>query len=80
MRNSIYLFDLYSKNKNSNLSNFGEAVLSKFDKLYSLENSIRSVYYNAYPMTVYFKIQYLKVHCTFNARSAVNKSQLSAKW
>ena len=57
---SICLFDLHSKNKNSNLSNFGEAVLLKFDKLYSLENSIRSVYYNAYPMTMYFKIQYLK--------------------
>ena len=80
VRNSIYLFDLYSKNKNSNLSNFGEAVLSKFDKLYSLENSIRSVYYNAYPMTVYFKIQYLKVHCTFNARSAVKCSLIRVNY
>ena len=51
---SIYLFDCHSKDENGNLSSSGTAVLLKFDLLYSLENYIRSVYYNAYPRTLYF--------------------------
>ena len=46
---SIYLFDSHSKDEHDNLSSSGTAVLLKFDTLYSLENYIRSVYYNAYP-------------------------------
>ena len=41
---SIYLFNSHSKDENRNLSSFGTAVLLKFDTLYSLENSIQSVY------------------------------------
>ena len=51
---SIYLFDCHSKDENGNLSSSGTAVLLKFDVLYSPENYIRSVYYNAYLRTLYF--------------------------
>ena len=61
---SIYLFDSDSKDENGNLSSSGTAVLLKFDLLYSLENYIRSVYYNAYPRTLYFQVQFIKVHYT----------------
>ena len=61
---SMYLFDFHSKDENDNLSSSGTALLLKFDSLYSLENYIRSVYYNAYPRTLYFQVQFIKVHYT----------------
>ena len=42
---SMYLFDSHSKDENNNLSSSG-TVLPKFDTLHSLENYIRSAYYN----------------------------------
>ena len=41
------------------------------DTLHSLENYMRSVYYNAYPMTIYFQQQFIKFHCTVTAKSAI---------
>ena len=55
---SIYLFDSHSKDVNG-------------DTLHSLENYMRSVYYNAYPMTIYFQQQFIKVQCTVTAKSAI---------
>ena len=54
--NSIYLVDSRSKNENGNLSSSGTVVLLKFDKLYSLENYVRSVYYRTFPLTLYFQV------------------------
>ena len=71
---SIYLFDSHSKDVNGNVSSSGSAVLLKFDTLHSLENDIRSVYFNAYPLTLCFQMQFIKVDCTFNARSAIKCS------
>ena len=71
---SIYLFDSHSKDENGNVSSSGTAVLFKFDTLLSLENYIRSVYYNAYPLTLYFQIQSIKVDCTVNTRTAIKCS------
>ena len=69
---SIYLFDSHSKDENDNLSSSETAVLLKFDSLY-----------NAYPRTLYFHVQFIKVHCTFNAKNAIKsslkKEQLLAK-
>ena len=48
--NSIYLFDSDSKDQYDNISSSGTAVLLKFDTLFSLENYIKSVYYNTYPL------------------------------
>ena len=53
---SIYLVDSRSKNENGNLSSSGTVVLLKFDKLYSLENYVRSVYYRTFPLTLYFQV------------------------
>lgn len=50
---SKYLFNSHSNNENDNVSSFGTAVL-KFDTLYSLDNYIRSVYYNAYQLPLFF--------------------------
>ena len=50
---SKYLFNSHSNNENDNVSSFGAAVL-KFDTLYSLDNYIRSVYYNAYQLPLFF--------------------------
>ena len=61
---SIYLFDSHGKDENSNLLNSGTAVLPKFDALYLLENYVRSVYYNTFLLTLYFEVQFIKVHCT----------------
>ena len=52
----MYLFDSLSKDENDNLSSSATAVLLKFDTLYSLENYIRSVYYNASSRTLYFQV------------------------
>ena len=80
---SIYLFDSHSQDKNGNLSSSSTAVLLKFDSLYSLENYIRSVYYNAYPRTLYFQVQFIKVHYTVNAKNVIKcslkKERLLAK-
>ena len=51
---SIYLFDSYSKDKNGNLQVSDRAVLLKLDASYLLENYVRSVYYNTFPLTLYF--------------------------
>ena len=78
------MFDSHSDDESGNLSSSGTAVLLKFDTLHSLENYIRSLYYNAYPMTLYFQLQFIKFHCTVNVKSAIKcllkKEQLSAKW
>ena len=58
----MYLFDSHSKDENDNLSSSATAVLLKFDTLYSLENYIRSVYYNASSRTECF----LKCSCWYN--------------
>ena len=71
---SIYLFHSHSKDENGNVSSFGTAVLIKFDTLHSLENYIRSVYYNAYALTLYFQMQFIQVDCTVNARTAIKCS------
>ena len=44
---SIYLFDSHSKGTSA-IMEFWSAVLLNFYKLYSLENYIRSVYYNIF--------------------------------
>ena len=80
---SLYPFNSHSNDENSNLSSSGASVILKFDTLHSLENYIRSVYYNVYPMTLYFQLQFIKVHCTVNANSAIKcllkKERLSSK-
>ena len=68
---SIYLFDSHSKDQYGNISSSGTAVLQKFDTLFSLENYIKSVYYNTYPLTLYFQVQFMKLHCTENAKNAI---------
>ena len=68
---SIYLFDSQSKDENGNLSSSGRAVLLKFDTLHILENYIRSVYYNAYPMTLYFQLQFINIYSNANVKSTI---------
>ena len=46
--------------------------------LYSLEKYVRAVYYNTFPLTLYFKVQFKKVHCTANAKNAI-KYELQKK-
>ena len=43
---TIYLFNFHSKGENGNLSSSGTPALLEFDALHSLENFIKSVYYN----------------------------------
>ena len=80
---SIYPFDSHSKDQYGNISSSGTAVLLKFDTLFSLENYIKSVYHNTYPLTLYFRAQFMKAHCTENAKIAVKsllkKEGLSAR-
>ena len=51
--------------------------------LCSQENFITLVYYKAFPLTLYFKVQFTKVHCTVNAKNDINNvlknEQLSAR-
>ena len=54
-----------------NISSSGTAVLLKSDTLFSPENYTKSVYYNTYPLTLYFQVQFMKVHCTENAKNAI---------
>ena len=79
---SIYLFDSHSKDQYGNIPSSGTTVLLKFDTLFSLENYIKSVYYNTYPLTLYFRVQLMKVHCSDNAKNAtkslLKKERLSA--
>ena len=65
------LFDLHSKDVNSNWSNSGSAVRLKFDTFHSLENHIRSVYYNAYTISLYFLLQFINAYYTIIAKSAM---------
>ena len=65
------MFDSHSKDENGNLSSLSTAALLNFDTLHTLKNYIRSVHNNAYLMTLYFQLQFIKVHCTFNAMSAI---------
>ena len=80
---SIYVFDLHSKDEIDNESSCVRAVCLKFDILHSLENYVRSVYDNAYLLTLYIQIQFRKFHCPVNARStikfALKKELFSAK-
>ena len=39
-----------------------------------MKNYIRSVYYNAYPVTLYFQMQFIKVEWTINAKTAIKCS------
>ena len=52
---SIYLFDSHCKDEYGNLPSSSTEVLLNFESLNSLENYIKSVYYNSYPHTLYFK-------------------------
>ena len=80
---SIYLFDSHSKDGNGNLLSTGTAVLLKCDTLYSLENYVTSVYYNVFPLTLYFQVHFIKVHCAAIAKNAIKselkKERLSAR-
>ena len=67
----IYLFALQSKDENINLSSSGRAVLLQFDTLYALGNSIQAVYYNSYPLTLYFQMRFRKIQSTVNGRIAI---------
>ena len=68
---SIYLFGSRSKDKNGNLLSSFTALLLKFGISYSLENNIKSVYYNAYPLSLYFQVQFIIVHGTVNAKNVI---------
>lgn len=80
---STYSFYSHSNDENDNLSSSGVAVLLKFDMLCSQENFITLVYYKAFPLALYFKVQFTKVHCTVNAKNDINNAlkneQLSAR-
>ena len=66
-------FYSHSTDEHGNLSSSGTAVPLKFDTWHLLENYIKSVYYyNADLMTLmYFQMQFMKVHCTGDAKSAI---------
>ena len=66
----MYLFDSHSKDEKGNLLSSVTVVYLKFDT-YSLENYIRLVYYNTFLLTVYFQVQFIKVHCTVNAKNTI---------
>ena len=68
---SICLFDCHSKDEDGNLSGSGTEVLLKFGSLNSLENYIRLVNYNTFLHALYFQVQYIKVHCSVNTKTAV---------
>ena len=68
---SIYLFNSHGKDENSNVSSSGTAALIKVDTLHSLKNYIKSIYYNVYPLILYFQMQFIKVDCTVNAKTTI---------
>ena len=45
------------------MASFGTAVLLKFN--------IKSVYYNTYPLTLYFQVQFMKVYCNPNTNDTI---------
>ena len=51
---TIYLFDSHIKDENGNLSSSGTVVFLNFDTLHSLENYVKSLYYNTFQLTLYF--------------------------
>ena len=67
----MYLFDSHTKYQYGNISSSGAAVFLKFHNLFSLENYIKSVYYNTYPLTLHFQVRFMKVHRTENANNAI---------
>ena len=69
---SIYLFGSDSKDENGNLSRSGTAVLLKFDTLYSLENYIPSLYYNATRGLRTFKYKLLRLTALSMSRMPLN--------
>ena len=75
----MYLFNSHSKDEHDNLLSSGTAVLLNFESLYSPEKYIRLVYYNAYPQTLYFQVQFIKVHCTVNGKKRHNDKKESIK-
>ena len=80
---SIYLFDSHRKDDNGNLSSSAAAILLKLDTLCPLENYVRSVYYNTFPLILYFQMQFIKAHCTGIAKKAIKcglkKERLSSR-
>ena len=80
---SIYLLDSHSKDGHGNLSSSGTAVLLRFGSLKSLENYIGFIYYNTFPQTLYFQVQFINIHCSANTKTAIKcalkKEQLSAR-
>ena len=65
------------------MSSSGTAVLLKFDSLNSAENYVKLVYYNTFPQTLYFQVQFIKVHCSGNTKTvikcALKKERLSGR-
>ena len=43
----------------------------KFDTLHILGNYVRSVYYNTFPLTLCFQVQFIKLQCTSNAWNVI---------
>ena len=69
---TIYLFDSHFIDENGNLSSSGIAALLKFDTLHSLENYVKSLYYNNNQLSLYFKVQFIKIHCLSIPRMTLN--------
>ena len=80
---SIFLFDSHNKDENGNLSSSSTAVLLKLDTLRLLQSYIIYIYYNSYPLTLYFKVQFIKVDCTTSPKNAnkyaLKKERLPAR-
>ena len=68
---SIYLLDSHSKDGYGNLSSSGTAVLLRFGSLKSLENYIGFIYYNTFPQTLYFQVQFINIHCSAYTKTAI---------
>ena len=70
---SIYLFDLHSKDESDNLSSSGTAVLLKFVTSHSLKTYIYQLI-RMFRQWLYFQLQFIKVYCTVDAKSAIKCS------
>ena len=70
---SIYVFDLHSKDESDNLSSSGTAVLLKFDTSHSLKTYIYQLI-RMFRQWLYFQLQFIKVYCTVDAKSAIKCS------
>ena len=81
---TTYLSDSHSKDEYCNLSSSGTTILLKFNSLHSVENYIKYVYHNTYLLTLYFQVEYIKVHCSPSAKNvtkcALKKAWLLARW